>query len=77
MNFSISKAQHALAVGILHERVRAADAAEALAAAQILQLDPEVLGIEPELEIATGDKVVAWLKRYSDAELPTGDEDDD
>lgn len=76
-NFSVQKAQHAIEIGKLHEATRLADAQEALAAAQILQLDPEVLGITPELEVSTGDKLVDWLLKYTEPRAGKEVEDDE
>jgi hypothetical protein len=76
-DFAVAKANSALQIGVLHEATRSADAQEALAAAQILQLDPEVLGISPELEIAAGDKLVAWMHTYTEPKNGKDSSDDD
>lgn len=76
-NFSVQKAQHALEIGKLHEATRLADAQEALAAAQILQLDPEVLGIDPETEMAVCDKLVDWSRKFVEPKSGKEVEDDE
>jgi hypothetical protein len=77
MSFSMSKANHALAIGRLHESRRLADAAEIRTIIEFLRQDPEgEVGsiLAPEEAEQLGVKVRTWLVSQVNVE-EVGDDD--